>query len=98
MGKGVTIRTGGFWVQTPLGARPCFGTHPRFDAPDDLWVEIKRSDEYRGSEAAPSAVAQSWPRGSQIADKKTFYLLTSINRNIIPVSTRLVWATTQLQV
>ena len=37
------------------------------------WVKIsvKHSDQHRVSEAIPSTVAQSWPCGSQMPDKKT---------------------------
>ena len=45
VGEGVVVRIGRFPVQTPLGARPGFGTQPRYEAPGDPRVEnVKRSD------------------------------------------------------
>ena len=38
MGWGVTIRIKRFPVVTPLGARPDFGTEPRYEVPDDFPV------------------------------------------------------------
>ena len=69
MGSGVTVRNGRFPVQTPLPARPGFGTQPCYESPADLRVEIsqKRSDQHQVNETAPSTVAQSWPWGNQIA-------------------------------
>ena len=37
------IRTKWFSVQTPLGARPGLGTQPRYEAYDDLRVELVKT-------------------------------------------------------
>ena len=44
--KGITLRIRKIPVQTPLCARPGFGTQPRYEALSDLWVKpnIKHSD------------------------------------------------------
>ena len=46
--------------------------YPRYEAPVDLRVENVKNAviNIRVSEAVPSIMAQSWPRGSQIAVKK----------------------------
>ena len=46
--------------------------YPRYEAPGDLRVENVKSAVINicVSEAVPSIMAQSWPRGSQIAVKK----------------------------
>ena len=62
---------GRFPVQTPVDARPGLGTQPRYEPPGDLSVEyLQGSDYHRVSDASPLIMAQSWPRGSQIAVKQ----------------------------
>ena len=39
VGSGVTLRIERIPVQAPLGARPGFGTEPRYEASGGLWVE-----------------------------------------------------------
>ena len=34
-----------FPTQTPIGAQPCFGTQPCYEAPGDLWVEMSKCSE-----------------------------------------------------
>ena len=55
------------------------GIRPRYEAPSDLQIEYVERDYHRVSKVFPSIMAQSWPRGSQLAVKKkrsnpSFYL------------------------
>ena len=71
MGEGLTFRIGRFPVQTLLNIQPGLGTQPRYNASGVLWVGISKTQwSTPDVEAAPSAVAQIWLWGSQIADKK----------------------------
>ena len=71
MGYGIIFRIR-LLVQTRLSTRQGFGTHPNYEPPGDLRVKISKTQLLTSvSEAAPSTIAQSWPWGSQIADKKS---------------------------
>ena len=71
MGYGIMFRIR-LLVQTRLSTRQGFGTHPHYEAPGDLPIKASKTQLLTSvSEAAPSTIAQSWPWGSQIADRKS---------------------------